>query len=87
MEKFTKMKLKELMNIEERLLHIQMTHMFDMPFNDIVLLNSAYEDIVKLNSEIDKLNDENKNYKGQISNIKKDIEKLDSKISKLENIK
>ena len=50
MEKFTKMKLKELMNIEERLLHIQMTHMFDMPFNDIVLLKNHLKEIGDITS-------------------------------------
>lgn len=39
------MKLKELMSIEEKLLRIEMTKIFSMPFNDIVLLKSYLSNI------------------------------------------
>ena len=44
------MKLKELMTIEEKLLHIQMKYIFTMPFNDIVVLKQHLKDIGDITS-------------------------------------
>ena len=55
--------------------------------DDVVLLNSKYEEMLEINDKIDVLKSTNDDYKKQISSLKSDIEKLDIKISKLENTK